>query len=105
MEPQQVTYTRELADKYNFECEIFYHEQSGRTTEDASKALNLDSDRLDLKVLEELSGTKGLSLAKESDIKEKLGFEIGGIPCLIFHEKEIKTYIDKNVLELGNVAG
>lgn len=40
-ENEKITYVRELANRLNFQCEIFYHEATGRTTEDAEKALGL----------------------------------------------------------------
>lgn len=129
VENEKITYVRELAQKLNFECDIFYHEVTGRTTEDAEKALGLDSkyiikclllkskkdeyvgaiirgsDRLDFKTLEAISGYKGLRLAKEEDIKKELGFEIGGVPAVIFSEKGICTFVDPKVLSLDYVVG
>ncbi|MBI2449627.1 YbaK/EbsC family protein [Candidatus Pacearchaeota archaeon] len=126
---EKITYVRELANRFNFECDIFYHEATGKTTEDAEKALGLDSkhiikclllkskkneyvgaiiigsDRLNLKTLETLTGYKDLRLAKEEDIKQKLGFEIGGVPAVIFSEKRILTYVDNRVLDLDYVVG
>ena len=125
----KITYVREVAERLSFECEIFYHEATGKTTEDAEKALGLDSkyiikclllkskkdeyigaiirgsDRLDFKSLEAISGYKGLRLAKEEDIRSELGFEVGGVPAVIFSEKKIPTYVDPKVLGLDYVVG
>ena len=125
----KITYVREVAGRLSFGCDIFYHEATGKTTEDAEKALGLDSkyiikclllkskkdeyvgaiirgsDRLDFKILEAISGCKGLRLAKEEDIREQLGFEIGGVPAVIFSEKKIPTYVDTRVVSLEYVVG
>ncbi len=126
---EKTIYVRELANRLNFECDIFYHEATGKTTEDAEKALGLDSkyiikclllkskkdeyigaiirgsDRLDFKTLEAISGYKGLRLAKEEDIRRELGFDIGGVPAIIFSEKKIPAFVDKKVLSLDYVVG
>ena len=126
---EKVTYVKNLAQRLDFVCDIFYHEATGRTTEDAEKALGLDSkyiikclllkskkdeyvgaiirgcDRLDFKTLEAISGYKGLRLAKEEDIRRELGFEIGGVPAVIFSEKKIPAFVDAKVLSLDYVVG
>ncbi len=128
-ENEKTTYVRELANRLSFECDIFYHKATGKTTEDAEKALGLDSkhiikclllkskkdeylgaiirgsDRLDFKTLEAISGYKGLRLAKEEDIRSELGFEVGGVPAVIFSEKKILTYVDTKVTGLDYVVG
>ncbi len=128
-EPEKVREVMGLAQKYNLECDIFYHEQSGKTTEDAQKALGIDSkqiikclllksrdnkylgailrgsDKLDFSVLEHLSGYKSLRMASKEEIERELGFEIGGVPALIFREKNIATYVDERVLSLEHVVG
>lgn len=125
----KVQYTRELASKFKFECEIFYHEESGRTTEDAIKATGLDSkhiikclllksknneylgaivrgsDKIDFKTLEQLSGYKDLRMAQPSDVEKELDFEVGGVPAVIFSEKKIRAFVDENVLNLDFVVG
>ena len=128
-EPEKVKETRNLNERLGFEADIFYHEESGKTTEDAERALGIESrliikclllkskkgdylgaivrgsDRVNFKELESLSGYKGLRLAHEIDVKERLGFEIGGVPAVIFNEKGIRTYVDNKVLELEYVVG
>lgn len=128
-DPESVKYTREVASRLRFDCEIFYHESSGRTTEDAERATGLDkdhiikclllksktdqyigaivrgSDRLNFKEIEAVTGYKGLKMAKEEDIREQLGFEIGGVPAVIFREKGIQTFVDQNVLDMDYVVG
>ncbi len=128
-EPKNVGYVKELAEKMSFECEITSHKESGKTTKDAEKALGINScliikclllmsktgehiaaiargcDRVDLKILGRLSGCKDLRFATEEDVQKTLGFEIGGVPALIFQEKGIKTFVDNKVLEQEYVVG
>ena len=128
-EPQPVRYTKEIAGRLGFECEVFYHESSGRTTEDAERATGVDtdhiikclllkskkdeyvgaivrgSDRLNFKEIEAVTGYKGLRMAQESDIREQLGFDIGGVPAVIFREKGIQTFVDQHVLDMDYVVG
>lgn len=127
--PRIVRYTKKIASKLGFECEIFYHKSSGRTTEDAEKAIGLDrghivkcfllksrdnqyvgailrgSDRLNFKEVEVVTGYKGLKMGREDDIRRELGFEIGGVPAVIFREKGIQTFVDENVLAMDYVVG
>ena len=62
-------------------------------------------DRLNFKILENISGYKGLRMAKEEDIKKILGYDLGGVPAIIFYEKKIQTFVDINVLQLEYVIG
>jgi prolyl-tRNA editing enzyme YbaK/EbsC (Cys-tRNA(Pro) deacylase) len=126
---EKVDSVKELANSLNFQCEIFYHEQSGKSTEEAVKATGIDSthiikclllksksqeyigaiirgsDRLDFKILEKFLGCKELRMASVEEIQEKLGFEPGGIPVIIFFEKGIRTFVDIHVLSLEYVVG
>jgi prolyl-tRNA editing enzyme YbaK/EbsC (Cys-tRNA(Pro) deacylase) len=124
-----VEITRSLAVKFNFECDIFHHELSGKTTEQAERATGLGknniikclllksgngsyigviirgSDRVDFNKLELVSKKKNLNMARDSDIRKVLGFEIGGVPALIFIEKGIPTFISEKVLASDYVVG
>jgi len=126
---KRATYVRELASRLNFTCEIFYHKESGESTQDAQKALGIDpqyiikclllkskqdeyvaaivrgSDRLNFKAVEHLTGYKGLRMAQPDDIAHILGFERGGVPALIFQEKGIQAFVDNRVLGLEYVVG
>jgi prolyl-tRNA editing enzyme YbaK/EbsC (Cys-tRNA(Pro) deacylase) len=129
METDQSRRAREIAESYGFLCDVFYHEHTGRTTEDAEHALGIGaegiikslllvskkgeyvaaivrgSDRLDFKRLEQLCGYKKLRMAKPDDISRVLGFEIGGIPPVVFREKGILTYVDTGVVGMDEVVG
>ena len=120
---------RELTHNLRFKCEIFYHEQSGKSTEDAMRATGLDSqqiikclllrskngeylgaivrgcDKLDFKALEMISGYRDLRMAQPNDIEKYLGFEVGGVPAVIFFEKKIRTFVDNRVLNSEYVVG
>lgn len=126
---EKVKSVEELASSLSFQYEIFYHEQSGKSTEDAVKATGLDSkeiikclllkskdnryigaiirgsDRLNFKTLETLSGYKNLRMAQSEDIERELGFELGGVPAIIFFKKNIRTFVDERVLDLDYVVG
>src|SRR3989344_7977322 len=128
-ENEKTTYVRKLAHNLHFDCDIFYHAETGRTTQDAEKALGIESkyiikclllkskkdeyvgaiirgsDKLEFKTLESISGFKGLRFAKEEDIRNELGFEIGGVPAIIFSEKKILTFVDPKVTSLDYVVG
>ena len=128
-ENEKIRTVGELANSLSFQCEVFYHEQSGRSTEDAIKATGLDShhiikclllktksneyigaiirgsDKLNFKTLESLSDYKNLRMAQLEDIERELGFELGGVPAIIFFEKGIRTFVDNRVLSLDYVVG
>lgn len=128
-EPVEIEYTRKLLNELDFEAELILHEKSGKTTEDAEEALGLESkviikclllkskkgdylgaivrgsDRLNFKALESFSGYKGLRMASQEDIRTVLGFDIGGVPAVIFRDRNIPTYVDNQVLSLEYVVG
>ena len=126
---EKVKTVQELANSFSFKCKIFYHEQSGRSTKDAVKATDLDSnsiikclllksknneylgaiikgsDKLDFKTLESLSGYKRLRMARTEDVERELGFELGGVPAIVFSKRGIRTFVDNKVLSLDYVVG
>ncbi len=128
-EPERVTYARQLAEKLRFECQVFFHEATGKTTQDAERATGLDSDhiikclllkskdnhyvgaiirgsdRLNFKEVEALTGYKSLRMAQETDVQRELGFDLGGVPAVIFKERRIPTYVDQQVLTMSYVVG
>jgi len=120
---------RELMERLGVKGEIIIHERvSGRTTEDAEKALGVSrkyilkslllkskhnryiaviitgDKRLDFKKLEKISGLKKLRLASPEEVERYTGFRIGGVPPFIFHEL-CPTYVDKDVMEREYVIG
>ena len=122
--------TKQLANKFHFECLVFRHDKTGRTTGDAEKALGIESkfiiksllfkssgqeefvgvivkgcDKVNIKILKKVSGFKKVRMAHENEILEKLGYEIGGITPVIFCEKVIRTFVDNKLLELKSVVG
>jgi len=127
--PDTVEKVSTLLKDLRFNGEIFYHEQAGTSTEEAVRATGLDSqqiikclllksknnqylgaivigrDRVDFRVIEHLSGYKDLRMASIEEVISQLGFEIGGVPAIIFFAKNIITYIDTKVLLLNSVVG
>lgn len=109
-------------EKIDFSCEIFFHEKSGRTTSDAQVALGIEQrfiikclllkskkgnfiaavirglDKLDIQKLEKASTEIELIMADSHEIKDILGFQIGGISPVAVYEKGINSYVDQKVL-------
>jgi Cys-tRNA(Pro)/Cys-tRNA(Cys) deacylase len=123
-----VEFVRELTTRIGFPCEIVEHEKSGKTSEQAASALGMDTssilkslllrhgkgvvgaiirgnDRLDVKKLEEASGTRNLKMASPGEIKSILRFEVGGVPPVIFYDRQVPTFVDRKVLEMAYVMG
>lgn len=120
---------KELADEYGIDAEFIVHEQTGRTTEDAGKALGisvndilktlilydsrndryigviiLGSDRLDFKKLARISDSRKLRFASDEQIEKLTSFAIGGIPPIGIKFCS-NSYMDRNVYEKAFVIG
>lgn len=119
---------RKLAAKLNFPCEMISHTKTGKTSEQAAAALGVTQDfvikalflksktyslaaivrgteKLDFQKLEALSGLEDLRMASPEEVKEELGFEIGGVPPIVFHVKHIRTFVDRKVFAMSYVIG
>ncbi len=117
-----------LMRKFNIKGEIIHHKRSGRTTEDASKALGLPPEyilkslllvsrkgerlaviltgekRVNIKKLEKLTGLKKLRLARPDEVEAFTGFKIGGVPPFAFHGK-CRVIVDRGVVEKEFIVG
>lgn len=118
------------ASKYGFEMELISHSISGRSTEDACRALQIDSsfiikalllknsagdnfavicrgcDRLNFEKLGALGlQWENLKLCKAAEVVGELGYQVGGVPVLVFAELNIPTVVDLAVLKGEWVVG
>ncbi|OYT30396.1 MAG: EbsC protein [Thermofilum sp. ex4484_82] len=117
-----------LMEKLNIEGEIISHSQSGKTTREASKALNIDpgfilkslllvskkkkhvaviitgDKRVDFKKVEKITGFKKLRLATPSEVEAVTGFKVGGVPPFAFHDK-CPVIVDEEVMKKNFVIG
>ncbi len=120
--------------KFDIEVEKIEHERSGKTTEQASEALGEEKSRILKSLLlksssgkyvgaivsgnknvnmEEIEnyfekqgkeGYKNFRLANPKEVKEKLGYKVGGVPPFAFHG-ECPTFYDRKLLDKGYVVG
>jgi len=123
-----VELTRKMMEKLGFKGEIILHKDSGRTSEDAAKALGvpisriiksllfrskdgkfvgailLGTSKVDVRKLEKLSGLKKLRLAREEEILAFTGFKAGGVPPIAFKDK-CQVFVDEKVFLMDWVIG
>ncbi len=59
-------------------------------------------DRIDFSKIKRLKNAKEVRLAKAKEVKEITGYDIGALPPFA-HLKQIETFIDKKVEDLGIV--
>jgi len=132
MIPQEIS---ELLQKYKIKYNVLHHELSGKTTEDAEKALGISREYIIKSLLLEnrvpeyigviISGNKRLdfsklkeilrkeetfsnlkfSFSKPDTVEEVLGYKIGGVPPFVFYLRRIPTYVDLSFLEKTFVVG
>lgn len=77
---------------------IVFKDRSGRF-----RMVICSGDRkIDVSKVESVAGVDELKLAKPSEIREKLGFEVGGIPPFGF-DIEVDVYLDSDLLKYGHV--
>ncbi len=120
--------TRRMMKKFGFQGEIIPHEASGRTSEDAAKALGvpvrrivksllfrskdgsyigailLGTSKADVRRLERISGLKKLRLARKEEVLAFTGFKAGGVPPIAFKGK-CQVFVDEEVFSLDWVIG
>lgn len=126
---QQISRTKDLANQLQLNVDFIFHEESGKTTTDAERALGVSADKiiktlvlydskklnyigviisgdskLDTKKLKEISGAKKLSFASNDQIKELTGFEIGGVPPFAVQFCN-KCYIDSHLIDKEILIG
>ncbi len=123
-----VELTKKMMDEFGFKGEIIFHKNSGRTSEDAAKALGVPVSRIiksllfkskegsfvgaillgaskaDVRKLEKLSGLKKLRLAREEEILSFTGFKAGGVPPIAFRGK-CQVFVDESVFSMDWVIG
>jgi len=123
-----VELTRKIMEELGFRGEIIPHKDSGRTSEDAAKALGvpinriiksllfrskdgrfvgailLGTSKVDVRKLEKLSGMKKLRLARKEEILAVTGFKAGGVPPIAFKGK-FQVFVDEEVFSMDWVIG
>lgn len=129
MSKESVDRARLMAQRAGLVVDFLPHSQSGKTTEKAALALGTDAanilktlilyeseegifvagiilgtNRLALKKLALLSGTKKLRFASPEQILALTGFEIGGVPPLAVSCCS-RAFIDQKVLEKDFAIG
>ena len=120
---------KKMAREINLDAEFIIHDETGKTTEDAEKALGissenilktlilyaskeekyvgviiLGSDRLNIKHVAKISNSKKLRFATNEQIEKLTGFSIGGVPPIAINFCSQK-YIDNKVCEKEFVIG
>jgi len=123
-----VELTKRMMEELGFKGEIILHKESGRTSEDAARALGvpvrriiksllfrskdgsyvgaivLGTSKVDVRKLERLSGLKKLRLARKDEVLAFTGFEAGGVPPIAFKGK-CQVFVDEEVFSMDWVIG
>lgn len=132
MIPEEI---KKILEKYNIKCEVIQHELSGKTTDDAEKALGVSrkyiikslllenraieyvgviipgDKRLDFHKLKEILYKEKkfkdskFSLSKPDKVQGVLKYKVGGVPPFVFYLRKIPTYVDSSLLEKEFVIG
>lgn len=129
MNKHNVERAKKMANDFSLDAEFIIHDETGKTTEDAEKALGissenilktlilyaskkdkyvgviiLGSDRLNIKKIAKISNSKKLRFASNEQIEKLTGFSIGGVPPLAINFCSQK-YIDNKVCGKEFVIG
>jgi len=59
--------------------------------------------RLSLKKVGAVLNDKSVALASERDVQRVTGYQVGAVSVLGFRRADVSTYVDRRVLELGQV--
>ncbi len=132
MIPEEI---KKILEKYNIKYKVIQHELSGKTTNDAEKALGVSREyiikslllenrareyvgviipgdkRLDFRKLKESLYEERkfknfkFSLSKSDKVREILGYAVGGVPPFVFYLRKIPAYVDSSLLEKEFVIG
>lgn len=125
--PEPVQRTLATAAAKGIPCEVIEHEQSGSSSETAAKALGVDvaaviktlvlktdqgfavaiiagDERLDFKAVAERLGCRKVRLASSDQVKEFSGYEVGGVPPIVFDGKG-HVLVSRRVLSQEVVIG
>lgn len=110
------------------DAEILHFKEHTMTVEAAAEKLNIPKDhiiksilvlnekgepflvilngdrRVSFQKVVQVTGSKNVRLAKAKEVKEILGYEVGGVPP-IFHKNSVKTFVDERVLKYEYVVG
>lgn len=125
---------KEILKRFDIEVEMISHKQSGKSTSQAAEALSEAPDRIlksllfkskkgkyvaaivpgdrrvDLKKIERYFEERGLTefrklgMANAQEVKDELGYEVGGVPPFAFYRK-CPTFYDKSLLQKEYVIG
>jgi len=113
---------KDILQEFSVKHEFIHHGKSGKTTEEASNALAEPNSNIiksillktekgeylgviirgdtsiDFKKLKQHSSKK-FSFASPEEIKEMLGFELGGVPPFAFYLSKISAVVDARVIQ------
>lgn len=125
--PEPVLRTLAIAAAKGFSCEVIEHEMSGSSSQAAAKALGVDvaaviktlvletdqgfavaiiagDERRDFKAVAKRLGCRKVRLASPDQVKEFSGYEVGGVPPIVFDGK-CQILVSRRVLSREVVIG
>jgi prolyl-tRNA editing enzyme YbaK/EbsC (Cys-tRNA(Pro) deacylase) len=126
MHPRTAEFTERAREELGFEVEVREFPEGTRTAEDAAEAIGCDvaqiassiamgadvlvvvvtsgANRVSEQRLADLRGTDpdGIRLAEADEIKETLGWSIGGVPPFL-HDTDVPVYLDETLTEFETV--
>ncbi len=125
--PEPVQRTLTIAAALGISCEVIVHKQSGKTSEDAAKALDVDvaaviktlvletdqgfavaiitgDERLDLKAFSRRFRFCKVRLASPESVRQLTGYEIGGVPPIVF-KQVCPVFVSKKLLANNFIIG
>lgn len=122
MHPRAEQFTRMAADRHDFEVDVYEFPEGTKTAADAAEAVGCNLEQIasgivlstgDMIVLVITSGAnrvsetkvadlididaEAISMAEVDDIKESLGWSVGGVPPFC-HDSDVPTFMDETLM-------
>jgi prolyl-tRNA editing enzyme YbaK/EbsC (Cys-tRNA(Pro) deacylase) len=125
MHPRAEAFASAARDRDGFDPDVREFPEGTKTAADAADAIGCDvaqiassiavstsdglvvvvtsgANRVDLDRVAELVDAGSASLADAEEVKESLGWSIGGVPPF-YHERDVPVYVDETLLEWDEV--
>lgn len=125
MHPRAEAFRDCARDRYDFDPDVHEFPEGTKTAADAAAAIGCDvaqiassiavsvddglavvvtsgANRVDLGKVADLLDADGVSMANASDVKETLGWSIGGVPPFC-HEADVPVLLDETLLGFDEV--
>lgn len=125
MHPRAEEFARQAREQHGFDPDVHQFDEGTETAAAAADAIGCDvaqiassiavsadddlvvvvtsgANRVDLDRVAELAGAATVAMADPDEVKETLGWSIGGVPPFC-HATEVPVYLDETLLAYGEV--